>query len=69
MQSRRRADKNDKHLLNLEDLFSSKSIGLQEYLKSASAMVGKIVGNNLNTNSIDQANADICFVEQEDEDD
>ncbi|CAF5011388.1 unnamed protein product, partial [Rotaria sp. Silwood1] len=61
MQSRRRADKNKKHLLNLEDLFISKSIGLKEYLKSASLMIGKIVGQSTNEKTNDQATANESF--------
>ncbi|CAF0810125.1 unnamed protein product [Didymodactylos carnosus] len=69
IQSRRKADKKQKHLLHLEDLFASKSIGLKEYLKSASFMVGKVVGQNTNTNNVDQASADVHSVEDENEDD
>jgi hypothetical protein len=67
MQSKRMAVKNQKHLLHLEDLFNSKSIGLKEYLKSASSMVGKAIGVNTNTNNPDQVPTDVHIVENEDE--
>ena len=54
MQSRRRANKNKKHLLNLKDLLTSKSIGLKEYLKLASSMVGKVVGQSINVQNVDR---------------
>ncbi len=60
MQSRRKADKKKKHLLNLADFFVSKSIGLKEYLKSASLMIGKVVRQN--ANNLDQATA--CIFSQ-----
>ncbi|CAF3418260.1 unnamed protein product [Rotaria socialis] len=69
VQSRRKVNKHRKHLLNLEDLFVSKSIGLKEYLKSASLIVGKAVAQNTNINTIDQATVDVCLVEDEDRDD
>ena len=69
MQSRRRADKSKKHLLNLEDLFTSKSIGLKEYLKSASRMVGKIVGQSINVKNVDRTTTDGYLLEDEDEND
>ena len=68
MQSRRRADKSRKHLLNLEDLFSSNSITLKEYLKSASAMGGKVVGHNKETSNDDQADTNELLPEAEDVD-
>jgi CRISPR/Cas system CSM-associated protein Csm5 (group 7 of RAMP superfamily) len=69
MQSKRTAVKNQKHLLHLEDLFISKSIGLKEYLKSTSAMVGKLVGQNTNTNNSDPVHTDVHLAEDENEDD
>jgi hypothetical protein len=69
MQSRRRADKNTNHLLNLEALFTSKSIGLKEYLKSASLMVGKIAGQSTNVNGVDRTAADEYLIQDEDEND
>lgn len=69
MQSKRRADKNKNHLLNLEHLFASKSIGLPQYLKSASFLVGRVVGHNSNSNDNNQANADVHLVEDEDTND
>jgi hypothetical protein len=69
MQSRRRADKNTNHLLNLETLFTSKSIGLKEYLKSASLMVGKIAGQSTNVNGVDRTAADEYLIQDEDEND
>lgn len=65
LQSKRSAVTNQKHLLHLENLFNSKSIGLKEYLKSASSMVGKAVGEN--TNNLNQAHAYEQLVENEDE--
>jgi CRISPR/Cas system CSM-associated protein Csm5 (group 7 of RAMP superfamily) len=65
MQSRRRADKSRKHLLNLEDLFNSNSINLKEYLKSASVMVGKVVGHNKETSNDDQADTNELLPEAE----
>jgi len=56
-------------LLNLEDLFTSKSIGLKEYLKSASLLVGKVVGPGTNAKTVDQATANGYLVEDEDEND
>jgi hypothetical protein len=46
------------HFLYLEDLFASKSIGLKEYLKSASLIVGKVVGQNTTINNVDQTSSD-----------
>ncbi len=36
---------------------------------SASLMVGQVVGQNTNTNNVDQASADVHLVEDENEDD
>lgn len=44
MQSRRKAETQNKHLSNLENLFFSIAISLKEYLKSASLLIGKMVG-------------------------
>ncbi|CAF4471508.1 unnamed protein product, partial [Rotaria sp. Silwood2] len=49
--------------------FISKSIGLKEYLKSASLMVGKIVGQSTNEKTYDQATANEYLLEDEDEND
>jgi hypothetical protein len=46
MQSKRKAKKNAKHLLHLEELFDSDIIDVKEYLKSASSMVGKMSSEN-----------------------
>ncbi len=46
MRSKRKAKPNKKHLLHLEDLFDSGIIGVKEYLKSASSMVGKMPSQN-----------------------
>jgi hypothetical protein len=69
MQSKRRADNNKNHLLNLEYLFNSKSIGLTEYLKSASLMVGKIVGQNTNLKDADRTASNGYLIEDKDEND
>ena len=66
MQSKRRANTDKNHLLNLEHLFVSKSIGLPQYLKSAASLVGRVVGNNSNSNGNNQANAGVDLVEDED---
>jgi hypothetical protein len=46
MQSKRKAKKNKKHLLHLEELFDSGIIGVKEYLKSASSMIDKMPSEN-----------------------
>ncbi|CAF1334403.1 unnamed protein product [Rotaria magnacalcarata] len=66
MQSRRNAEKQNKHLSNLENLFFSKAIGLKEYLKSASLLIGKIVGEKPNGFSADQSSDHAGGVETED---
>ena len=65
MQSKRVAITKQKHLLHLENLFNSKSIGLKEYLKSASSMGGKAVGEN--TTNLNQAYEHEQLVENENE--
>jgi hypothetical protein len=62
MQSIRKADKKQKHLLHLTNLFTSKSISLKEYLSSASLIVGKVVGQNTTTNNVDPASVDVHLV-------
>jgi hypothetical protein len=52
MQSKRKAKKNAKHLLHLEELFDSGIIGVKEYLKSASSMVGKMSSENYCGNEV-----------------
>ncbi|CAF3578325.1 unnamed protein product, partial [Rotaria sp. Silwood2] len=52
----------------ISNLFISKSIGLEEYLKSASLMVGKIGGQTTNEKTYDQATANQYLLEDEDED-
>ena len=55
------------YLLRWEDLFASKSIDSKEYLKSASLMIGRVVGQNTNTDNVDQATAYVHSVGREDE--
>ena len=65
-QCRRKAEKNKKHLMKLEYLFESRSINLKEYLKLASSLVGKMIGEHTNTDNVDQTAEDENLVMNED---
>ncbi len=52
IQSKRKAKQSKKHLLHLEEVFDSGIIGIKEYLKSASVMVGKMPSQNYCDNEV-----------------
>ena len=62
----KKSKKNKKHLLYLEELFDSGIIGVKEYLKSASFMVGKMPGE---TYGGDEVSDDINLITDQNEKD
>lgn len=69
MQGKQKTKETQKQLKRLHDLYYSNSIGLKQYLVSASLMVGKVVGQDKNANNTSEAISTANSISNDDIDD
>ena len=69
MQAKKKSKEKQKQLKCLHDLYYLNSIGLKQYLVSASLMVGKVVGQYKNANSTSQVASTANAISNNDIDD